>query len=157
MKRTRSHWLMALLLGSTLVAATAASAADPSNVGPAPRHAAMGSHLQQQLGLTDEQMQAIHEVHARHAASSKQLWQSVRQAQSELRQLALNGGDQDAIQAKTAAVAQLLSQSLQMRVASLQEISPILTPEQRAKFAQMGPGSFRHRGGHQPQAQPQGS
>jgi protein CpxP len=157
MKRTRSHWLMALILGSTLVATTAARAADPSNAGPAPRHAAMGSRLQQQLGLTDEQMQAIHEVHARRAASSKQLWQSVRQGQSELRQLALNGGDQAAVQAKTAAVAQLLSQSLEMRVAVLQEISPILTPEQRAKFAQMGPGSFRHRGGHHPQVQPQGS
>jgi len=96
-------------------------------------------------------------VHARRAASSKELRRSIRQAQSELRQLALNGGDQAAIQAKTAAVAQLLSQSLEMRVASLQEISPILTPEQRAKFAQMGPGSFRHRGGHRPQVQPQGS
>jgi protein CpxP len=155
MNRTRSHWLMALILGSTLVATTAARAADPSNAGPAPGHAAMGSRLQQQLGLTDDQMQAIHDVHARRAASNKQLWQSVRQAQSELRQLALNGGDPAAIQAKTAAVAQLLSQSIEMRVASLQEISPILTPDQRAKFAQMGPGSFRHRRGQQ--AQPQGS
>jgi len=147
---------MALILGSTLVSTTAL-AADLTNAGPAPRHAAMGSRLQQQLGLTDEQTQAIHEVHARRAASSKELRRSIRQAQSELRQLALNGGDQAAIQAKTAAVAQLLSQSLEMRVASLQEISPILTPEQRAKFAQMGPGSFRHRGGHRPQVQPQGS
>ena len=157
MKRTRSHWLMALILGSALVATTAALAADPSNTGPAPRHAAMGSRLQQQLGLTDEQMQAIHEVHARRAASNKQLWQSVRQAQSELRQLALNGGDQAAIQAKTSEVTQLMSQSIGMRVASLQEISPILTPEQRAKFAQMGPRMFGHRGGRAPQGPPPSS
>jgi periplasmic protein CpxP/Spy len=153
---TRSHWLMALILGSTLVATTAARAADPSNPGAAPSHPAMGSRLQQQLGLTDEQAQAIHEVHARRAASSKELWRSMRQAQSELRQLALNGGDQATIQAKTAAVAQLLSQSVEMRVASLQEISPILTPEQRAKFAQMGPGTYRHRSGRHSHV-PQGS
>ena len=156
MLRTRSHWLMALILGSTLVATTAARAADPSTPGAAPSHPA-GSRFQQQLGLTDDQMQAIRDVHARRAASSKQLWQATRQAQSELRQLALNGGDQAAIQAKTAAVAQLLSQSVEMRVASLQEISPILTPEQRAKFAQMGPGTFRHRGGHHSDVRPQGS
>jgi Spy/CpxP family protein refolding chaperone len=145
---------MALILGSTLVSTTAL-AADLTNAGPAAT--LPWSRLQQQLGLTEEQTQAIHEVHARRAASSKELRRSIRQAQSELRQLALNGGDQAANQAKTATVAQLLSQSLEMRVASLQEISPILTPEQRAKFAQMGPGSFRHRGGHRPQVQPQGS
>ena len=155
MLRTRCHWLMALILGSTLVATTGARAADPSN--PGATHAAMGRHLQQHLGLSDDQMQAIHDVHARHAASRRQLWQSLRQAQSELRQLALNAGDQAAIQAKTAEVSQLLSQSVAMRVASLQEISPILTPEQRAKFAQMGPRMFRHRGGHAPQGPPSGS
>ena len=148
MRQTRSHWLVVLILGSTLVATTAARAADPT-------HTAMGSRFQQQLGLSDDQMQAIREVRARHAASGKQVWQSLRQAQSELRQLALNGGDQAAIQAKTAEVSQLLSQSVAMRVASLQEISPILTPEQRAKFAQMGPRMFGHRGGRAPQgAQP---
>ena len=152
---TRSHWFMALILGSTLVATTTARAADPSN--PGATHAFIGSRFQQHLGLSDDQMQAIHDVRARHAASRQQLWQSLRQAQSELRQLALNGGDQSTIQAKTAELSQLLSQSVAMRVASLQEISPILTPEQRAKFAQMRPRMFGHRGGHAPQAPPSGS
>ena len=150
MLRTRSHWLMALILGSTLVATTAAHAADPTHTG-------VGSRFQQQLGLSDDQMQAIRDVHARHAASGKQVWRSLRQAQFELRQLALNGGDQAAIQAKTSEVTQLMSQSIGMRVASLQEISPILTPEQRAKFAQIGPWMFGHRGGRAPQGPPPSS
>lgn len=151
MLRTGSHWLMALILGSTLVATTAARAADAPDPGTAPGHSSMANRFQQRLGLTDDQMKAIREVHARHAESRKQLWQSLRQAQAELRQLALNGGEQAAIKAKTAEVAQLLSQAVEMRVESLQEISPILTPEQRDKLAQMSPRMFWHRGGRQPQ------
>ena len=82
---------------------------------------------------------------------------AVGQGLLEVVQRGPHSGDQAAVQAKTTVVAQLLSQSLEMRVASLQEISPILTPEQRAKFAQMGPGSFRHRGGHHSQVPSQGS
>ena len=155
MPRTRTHWLMALILGATLVVTAGARAADPSN--PGATHTAMSSRFQQQLGLSDDQMQAIRDVHARHAASGRQMWRSLRQAQSELRQLALNGGDQAAIQAKTAEVSQLLSQSVAMHVASLQEISPILTAEQRAKFAQMAPQMFGHRGSQPPRTPPSGS
>jgi Spy/CpxP family protein refolding chaperone len=110
----------------------------------------MMARFQQQLGLTDAQMQAIQAVHANHAAAQKQLWQSLRQAQSDLRQLALNGGDPAAVQAKSAEVAQLLGQGVSMRVQTMQEISPILTPDQRAKLAQMGPKmGWRHRGAPQ--------
>ncbi len=146
MLRTRSPWLLALILGSTLIGCAAARAADTTNPGEPPsRHA---SRLQQALGLTDDQMNAIRQVHAQQAESRKQLWRSLRQAQSELRQLALNGGDPAAIQAKQAEVAQLLGHSVEMRVQSLQAISPILTPDQRAKLAQMGPRGSWHRGGH---------
>ncbi len=100
-------------------------------------------------------MSAIRQMHAQQAANRKQLRQSLRQAQSDLRQLALNSGDPAAIQAKQAEVAQLLSQSLAMRVQSLQAMAPILTPDQRAKLAQMGPGGLGRRGGHW--HQPQGS
>ncbi len=141
MSRTRSPWLLALILGSTLVAATTAGAAAPAAQG-----AAHGSRFQQALGLTDDQMAAIRQVHTQQAANQKQLHQSLRQAQSDLRQLALNGGDPAALQAKKAEVAQLLSQSVDMRVESLQAIAPILTPEQRAKLAQMGPGGFGRHG-----------
>ena len=149
MLQIRSHWLTALILGSTLVVTTAASAADTPSPGPQPWRSGMMARFQQQLGLTDDQMQAIRDVHARHSDSRKQLRQSLHQAQSELRQLALNGGDQTALQAKSAEVAQLLSRGVSMRVQSLQEISPILTAEQRDKLAQMSPRAFWHRRGPQ--------
>ncbi len=149
MQPTRSPWLLALILSSILITPVAARAAD----GPAPGAPPSGhmNRFQQRLGLTDEQMTAIREVHARHAESHKQLRQSLRQAQSDLRQLALNGGDPAAIQSKKSEVAQLLTQALEMRIQSLQEIAPILSPDQRAKLAQMGPRGFGHHGGYQKQ------
>lgn len=148
MLRTRSRWLAALILGSTLATTAAAGAADTANfAGPPSGHA---GRLQQALGLSDDQMSNIRQLFAQRAADRKQLWQSLHQAQSELRQLALNGGDPAAIQAKQAEVAQLLNQSVAMRVESLQAIAPILTPDQRAKLAQIG---FGHRGRHWHQQQ----
>lgn len=145
MLRTRSRWLAALILGSTLATTAVAGAADTANfAGPPSGH---GGRLQQALGLSDDQMTNIRQLFAQRAADRKQLWQSLHQAQSELRQLALTGGDPAAIQAKQAEVAQLLNQSVAMRVESLQAIAPILTPDQRAKLAQVGFG-FGHRGHH---------
>ena len=92
---------------------------------------------------TDEQMNAIREVHARHAAEFKQLGQSLRQARTELRQLALNGGD---VKPKAAEVAALMGQMTELRAATLQEISPILTPEQREAMAKVKMGGHWHRG-----------
>ena len=150
MRQIRSHWLGALILGSTLLVTTAASAADEAAPGAQPWRGRMMARFQQQLGLTDAQVQSIREVHTRHADDRKQLGQSLRQAQTDLRQLALNGGDPTALQAKSAEVAQLLSQGVSMRVQTLQEISPILTPEQRVKLAQMSPRMFMHHHGTPP-------
>jgi len=146
MQPTRSRWLLALILSSALLTPVAVRAAD----GPTPGAPPSGhvNRFQQRLGLTDEQMTAIREVHARHAESQKQLGQSLRQAQSDLRQLALNGGDPAAIHSKKTEVAQLQSQALETRVQSLQEIAPILSPDQRAKLAQMGPRGFGRHGGY---------
>jgi len=144
MLRTRSLWLPALALTSTLLVGSAAEAADPGTGAP-PADAARANRFQQALGLSDEQMAAIREVRARHAEERKQNWQALRQARMDLHQLAINGGDPAAIQAKTAQVSELLGQSVQLRVTSLQEISPILSPEQRAKLAQMEQHGFKHR------------
>ena len=123
MLRRPSYWLPALMLGSTLMTVASVGAADTTTGGVSPRTGMM-AHFQEKLGLTDDQVKAIQEVQGRYAASRKQTWQALRQKQGELRQLALNGGDPAVIQAKSAEVAQLLSQSLTLRVQSLQEISP---------------------------------
>jgi len=150
MRRTRSHWLVALILGSTLAATTVAGAAE---IVSAPASSSgHGSRFQQALGLTDVQMNSIRQLFAQQSADRKRLSESLRQAQSELRQLALMGSDPVAIEAKQAEVVKLLGQEVAMRVESLRAIAPILTPDQRAKLAQIEPGAGR-RGGqsHQPQ------
>src|SRR5439155_20443074 len=85
--------------------------------------------------LTDDQMTAIREIHQRETPTAKQHFPAVRQAQTKLRQAVLNGADDATIQAKTADVQQLLAQGVDLRVRRLQEIAPLLTPEQRQKLA----------------------
>jgi Spy/CpxP family protein refolding chaperone len=101
--------------------------------------------FQEKLDLTDDQMAAIREVHTRHADQHKQLAQSLRKAEAELREAALSGGD---VKAKTAEVTALLGQLTELRATTLQEMSPILTPEQRETMAKMKTNmrGHRHRG-----------
>jgi Spy/CpxP family protein refolding chaperone len=109
---------------------------------PAPRAHGM-NRMQQRLGLTNDQVTAIRAAFERHRDEQKQAWKTLHTAQAELRQLALNGGDTTA---KAAEVQQLLGQTVALRVKVLQEIGPVLTPEQRVKFAQAQhrPGMGRH-------------
>jgi Spy/CpxP family protein refolding chaperone len=137
----RSARLLATVLASTLALATLAYANDT----PGSPHA---TRFQQRMGLTDDQVSAMREVRGRHAAEFKQLYASLHQAQAELRQLALSGADQATIKAKTAEVAGLLAQTVELRTTTLQEIAPILTPEQREKMMQLGShGGWHHRQG----------
>jgi len=128
----RTTWLTALMLGAAMLSTPIAYSAEAPATHP--KH----SRFQEWLGLTDDQMTAIREIHSRHAEAGRQLWQSLRQARIDLRQLALSGGDEAAIKAKTEEIERLVAQSIELRVKTLQEIGPILTPEQREKFTQMG-------------------
>jgi Spy/CpxP family protein refolding chaperone len=140
--------LMALLAGAGV------AAAQTQGQPPAPPAAAHGmGRLQQRLGLTDDQVKAIRTAYANHRDEQKQAWQALSTAQAELRQLALNGGDPATIQAKTAQVQQLLGQTVAIRVKVLQEIGPVLTPEQRTKFAQAHMGGRGHHRRGAPQSQ----
>jgi len=102
----------------------------------------MFSRLQQNLGLTDDQVTQIRAIYAQQRDAHRNLWQSLRQAQTDLRRLALGGGDPNAIAAKKTEVAQLLAQGLDLRVQTLQQVAPVLTAEQRDKLAQMGPAAM---------------
>ncbi len=117
-----------------LLAGTGVAVAQTTQAPAAPAQRGHGmARLQQKLGLTDDQVKAITAAYAKHREEQKQGWQALRVAQADLRQLALNGGDTSA---KTAEVQQLMGQTIATRVKVLQEIGPILTPEQRVKFAQ---------------------
>jgi Spy/CpxP family protein refolding chaperone len=120
----------ALVLG--LLAAVGPIAADEGR----PAHGL--GHLQRRLELTDDQMAVVREALRRQAEERRQLRQALRLAQVDLRQLALAGGAEDAVRAKTAEVQALLGRTIELRVKILQEIAPHLTPEQREKLAQSG-------------------
>ncbi len=149
---TRTSWLRALMLvlAATLVAATLAQAAEPS--GGDGRHGRREGRLQQQLGLTDQQAQAIREIHARQSQAWKTHSQTLRQAQAELRRLVLIEADQATVQAKLEEVQRLLGETVQMRVNTLKEVAPILTPEQREKYAAMAEQGRRSRHHHRRQS-----
>ena len=133
---------LALSLVALLAGTGAAYAQTTQGQTPAPRAHGM-DRMQQRLGLTNDQVTAIQAAFARHRDEQKQAWKTLHTAQADLRQLALNGGDTTA---KAAEVQQLLGQTVALRVKVLQEIGPILTPEQRVKFAQAQhrPGMGRH-------------
>ena len=154
MLRTRSHWLVAALIASSVLTAATVSDAQQQPT-PSPKGDRMFSRMQRHLGLTDDQVSKIRMIYQQHRDARRTLGQSLRQAQTELRQLALGGGDPNAIAAKKTQVAQLMAQGMDLRVQTLQEIGPVLTAEQRDKLAQMGPGAMwhRHRGGKPPATQ----
>ncbi len=144
--------LVAILATSSLAGAEATRAAQDETAPVVRAVLAQGSgettsrpskRFQQALRLTDEQVAQIREVHTRHAAEFRQLGQSLRQARTDLKQAALNGGD---VKGTTAAVAALLAQMTELRATTLQEIAPILSPEQRDAMAKMSPRGHWHRG-----------
>lgn len=128
----------ALLTLSALAVSTAAFAQEPKRAHA--RHHAWEERLQQRLGLTDQQVQAIREIRTRNAEARKQHWQQMRAAQTELRRLVLTEADQASIDAKQAEVQQLAAAGVEQRVKMLQAITPVLTPEQREAFAKLGEG-----------------
>ena len=150
-----------LTLVATLVTATALYAADPrAGADPktgADRTSRWESHLQQKLGLTDDQLQAFRQVYAtRDVNAQRQHYKALHSAQGELRRLALNGADDATLAAKQTEVQNLLAQSMQTRVQALKQVGPILNADQREAFAKMmerGPRGH-HRRGAQPQQQP---
>ena len=135
---------------ATLLVAAGAYAADPpaapQTQAPTQQHE-RGAWLQQKLGLTDVQAQQIREIRAKEFESQKQNVQALRQARAELTRLALSGADQATLSAKQTEVQNLLAQSMQAHLSTLQQIGPILSPEQREAYAKLmdhGPRGHRH-------------
>ena len=138
MPRPRS-WIVAALIASSVLTAATVTYAQQA---PPAHGQRMLNRLQQNLGLTNDQVTQIQAAFQQQRDARRQLWQSMRQAQTELRQLALNGGDANALAAKKAQIAQLQGQGLDLRIQTLQQIGPILTQEQRDKLAQLGPAAM---------------
>jgi len=146
MVQSRFLKLLGLGLAATLATTTAAAWADAPQAGT-PTGPPGHHRFQERLGLTDQQMTAIKEVNARHSGERKQLGQSLREARNELKLAALNGGD---VKGKAAVVTALVGQMTELQATTLQEIAPILTPEQRDAMAKMSPGGHHRYHGPRP-------
>jgi Spy/CpxP family protein refolding chaperone len=123
-----------LLIGLLAVSVVLGVALAPAEARP---HGRMLPRLQAELGLSDDQVQAIRQVHADQRDARKQLRHSLREAHRTLRQMVIDGVDDATVQQQTAAVQQLLGQAVQMRTESLRAVSQVLTPEQRQKFREL--------------------
>lgn len=125
--------VLVAILGLALVGGLVAGAA-PAQARPSLER------LQKRLSLTDDQVQAIRQLHVSQRPAHHQLRTSLREARQALRDLVLTGADEAAVQAKTAEVQQLAAQAVQMRVDGLRAMAQILTPEQRETLRQLHPG-----------------
>src|SRR5712692_7804064 len=132
------RWTRAIAAVSFALAAglTTVASAAPAPQGQ-PDQPRWESRLQQQLGLSDQQLQAIREVYQRDADARRKHGQQLRQAQTELRRLILSGADDATVMAKQTEVERLTTQSVEMRTNTLKQVAPILTPDQREKLAQL--------------------
>jgi protein CpxP len=104
----------------------------------------MGRHLEEALGLSDDQKTQVEAIHTRQRETMKPLMDAVRQAHDAFRQ-AMDAANPDAAAVGSAALAlHAAEKKLQAaQEATLAEIKAILTPEQRDKLDKMrenGPG-----------------
>jgi protein CpxP len=125
-----------LLIGMLAVSVVLGVALAPVEARP---HGGMLPRLQAELGLSDDQVEAIRQLHEGQRDARRQLRQSLREAHRTLRQMVIDGVDDATVQQQTAALQQLLGQAVQMRTESLRAVSQVLTPEQRAKFRELRP------------------
>lgn len=145
MAHEKSGWLKGAMLGLGLALTTAG----------VPAEAHMGERglgwLQTELELSDDQVQAIRQLHQGQREARRELHRSLREARTAVRELVLQGADEAAIQAKTAEVRELMGRAVELRVETLKGLAQILTPEQREKLAKLRPRHFmgkpRFRGG----------
>jgi len=133
MRRRLGLQILSVFAAVALSSAVAVAAEEPTR-GDGHR---WSSRLQQKLGLTDDQTRAIGEIYARNARGWKEIGQSIRQARADLRRLVLEVADEGAIQAKQAELQALVADAVQRRTSTLKEIVLLLTPEQRAEYAQL--------------------
>lgn len=143
MRRSHATWPLAGVLTGLviLVSGSLPGEAHPGRRGDPASHWT----LREELGLTDDQVQAIRELLSRQRTSLRETARALREARRTLRDLVLQEADEAAVAAKQSEIQALLGQLVAGRTQSLRELASILTPEQRARLRELRP-SRRHRG-----------
>jgi Spy/CpxP family protein refolding chaperone len=137
----RLRTVLTLALAGALLVPAAAGAADADR----PRGRQMWEQrFQERLALTDDQTQALRQARERQGDIMRQHFRALRQAQADLRRLAILGNDEAALRVKAAEVQKLTAEGVELRLMQLRDLSQVLTPEQREKLAEMKPRGGRH-------------
>jgi Spy/CpxP family protein refolding chaperone len=143
MSGTHARWPLAGVLTGLVILVSGAA---PGEAHPAGWGGSMGrASLQEELGLTEDQVQAIRDIFARQRASLRDTVRALREARRALRDLVLQGADEPSVMAKQAEIEALLGRLVAARTQSLRELAGVLTPEQRAQMRDLRP-LRRHRG-----------
>ena len=131
--RAPATWPMAGILTGVLMLTTGTVSAEPEPYG----HRGQGlTRFQERLGLSDDQVRALHQTREQQWEGRQQIRRSMMAARRSLNELILQGADDTAIKAKTAEIQQLTGQALELRVKAMQDFAKILTPEQRTRVLQ---------------------
>jgi Spy/CpxP family protein refolding chaperone len=129
MTNLHAKWPLAAVLGGLVILASGATPSEAHRgrrVTPIERRA-----LQAELGLTEDQVKSIREIHTRHRESMRETWRALRDARRSLRDMALGETDEATFNTKTAEVRELAGQVLEARVRTLQEVARVLTAKLR--------------------------
>ncbi|HEX2500377.1 MAG TPA: Spy/CpxP family protein refolding chaperone [Methylomirabilota bacterium] len=135
MMKRHAKWPLAGVL-TGLVILTAGATPSDAHLGRRGAHIERRA-LQEHLGLTEDQVKAIREIHARHWQSMHETMRTLRENRRALREMALNETDEATLTAKAAEVRELTGQVIEARIRTLQEVARVLTPEQREKFREL--------------------
>jgi Spy/CpxP family protein refolding chaperone len=137
MVKHRAKWPLAGVLSGLVILVSGAMPGEAQfarRAAPIERRA-----LQEELGLTEDQVKSIREIHARHWQSMRETVRALREARRELRGMALADADEATFSAKAAEVRELAGRIFEARVRTLQEVARVLTPEQREKLRELRP------------------
>ncbi|HEY7141234.1 MAG TPA: Spy/CpxP family protein refolding chaperone [Methylomirabilota bacterium] len=137
MAKLNKKWPLAGVLSGLVILV---SGAMPSEAHLARRVAPIErSALREQLGLTDDQVNSIKEIRARHWQAMRETVRALRDARRALRDMVLADADEATFAAKATEVKDLSGQVMEARARTLQEVARVLTPEQREKLRQLRP------------------
>jgi Spy/CpxP family protein refolding chaperone len=137
MTNRHATWPVAGILSGLMILASGSApgeAAVGRRVAPIERRA-----IQEQLGLSEDQVKAIREIHSRYQVSMRDIVRALREARHALREMALTEVDEATFAAKAGEARELAGQVLEARARTLQEVARVLTPEQRTKLRELRP------------------
>ena len=144
MTTRHTRWPLAGALTGLVILASGTApseAATGRRVAPIERRA-----LQDQLGLSEDQVKAIREIRTRHWESMRETVRALREARRTLREMALTEEvDEATFTAKAVETRELAGQVHEARLRTLQEVARVLTPEQRAKLKELRPLRLQRR------------